>query len=212
MFDRIAPRYDLVNRVITLGLDNRWRRDAIRSLGLPAGAVVADVACGTGDLCRIAKQEGLLAVGFDYSGGMLARAATDAPLVQADGLALPLRPGSVDGVTCGFALRNVTSIDDLFGEFARVLAPGGRLAILEVAQPRSKILRRGHHVYMNRLVPLLGGILSDRDAYRYLPESAVYLPPTPKLLEMLESTGFTEARSRLYGMGAAQLLTATRSS
>ncbi|MGI8773399.1 MAG: ubiquinone/menaquinone biosynthesis methyltransferase [Actinomycetota bacterium] len=207
MFDAIAPRYDLVNRVMTFGMDLAWRKKAVRSLRPKPSDLIADVACGTGDFCREVQRAGSAAVGFDYSFGMLASARTSAPLVQADGLQLPLADASVDGVTCGFALRNVVDIAKLFGEFGRVLKPGGRVAVLEVSEPRSKVLRTGHHVYFHKIVPVVGGLLSDRDAYRYLPESTAYLPPTHTLLDVMVAAGFTGVGSEPLALGAAQLLT-----
>ncbi|MFP5299155.1 MAG: ubiquinone/menaquinone biosynthesis methyltransferase [Actinomycetota bacterium] len=212
MFDRIAPRYDLVNRVMTFGLDVGWRRKAVSSLRIGPGDVVADIACGTGDFCREIEKTGALALGFDLSFGMLASARTDAPLIQADGMRMPLGDRSVNGITCGFALRNVVAIDALFAEFARIIGPGGRVAILEVAQPNSKTLRFGHRIYFNRIVPMIGGLLSDRDAYRYLPESTAYLPPSAQLKEMLRTAGFQDVAVMSLGLGAAQLITATRAS
>ncbi len=211
MFDAIAPRYDLVNRVMTFGLDVAWRRKAVRSLGISEADVVADLACGTGDLCREIDAAGGTAIGFDVSLGMLRAARTGAPLVQADALRLPLRDASVDGATCGFALRNVVDISRLFGEVARVVRPGKRIAFLEVARPESRILRTGHHVYFHRIVPLIGGLISDREAYRYLPQSTAYLPPTPELIRMLGDAGFEDVSAEMLGLGAAQLLTARRS-
>jgi demethylmenaquinone methyltransferase/2-methoxy-6-polyprenyl-1,4-benzoquinol methylase len=210
MFDRIAPRYDLVNRIMTFGLDIRWRRRVVTSLSLSPDSLVFDVACGTGDLCREVESQGLQAVGFDFSKGMLVAARTDAPLVQADALALPVKDGSADGVTCGFALRNVVDIRALFNEFRRVLRPGGRLGILEVAEPNARVLKLGHRMYFRHVVPFIGALLSDRDAYRYLPQSTAYLPPRPELLHMLHVAGFVDADSRLVGLGAAQLITGTK--
>lgn len=210
MFDRIAPRYDLVNRVMTFGMDIGWRRRAVAGLRLPPGGLVADLACGTGDLCREVERFGGRAVGFDYSAGMLAAARTTTPLVQADILRLPLAAESVDGITCGFALRNVIDLDGLFHEMARVLRRGRRIALLEVDQPRARPLRVGHDIYFNKLVPLIGGLLSDRDAYSYLPRSAEYLPPREGLMNMLRRAGFCHVRVRPLGLGAAQLITAER--
>lgn len=210
MFDSIAPRYDLVNRVMTFGMDVAWRKKAVASLELATGDIALDVACGTGDLCRELQKTGALTFGVDYSFGMLSNARTTAPLVQADGLMLPAKDGAVDALTCGFALRNVTSIDSLFTEFARVTRSGGRIALLEVAEPASPVVKAGHRVYFHKVVPWVGGLLSDKDAYRYLPESTTYLPPTPELLEMLRRAGFTSARSKVLGLGAAQLITARR--
>lgn len=211
MFDSIAPRYDLVNRVMTFGMDVGWRERTVESLGLAPDSLVLDLACGTGDLCRMLQAGNHHAVGIDISEGMLRAARTSAPLVQADGLALPIADGTVDGITCGFALRNVVSLPDLFEEMARVLRPGGRIALLEVAQPDKAWLRAGHSVYFNKVVPLIGGLLSDRAAYSYLPRSAEYLPPTPELLALLAEKGFGDARSVPLRFGAAQLITGTRS-
>jgi demethylmenaquinone methyltransferase/2-methoxy-6-polyprenyl-1,4-benzoquinol methylase len=210
MFDSIAPRYDLVNRVMTFGMDTGWRRRSIRSLALAPGAVVLDVACGTGDFCREIVGAGHFVVGADFSMGMLRAARTEAPLLQADALRLPLRDASVDAVTCGFALRNVADLDLLFRELARVVRRGGRIALLEVSEPRSSVLRAGHHLYFHKVVPLIGGMLSDRDAYGYLPRSTAYLPPTETLLERLRAAGFEDAAARSMGLGAVQLLTGTR--
>jgi len=126
MFDRISSRYDLVNRVMTFGMDVGWRRRAVGELRLPGEALVADLACGTGDLCNELLASGYRTLGFDFSHGMLRNARTKAPVVEADVLRLPLADGRLDGATCGFALRNVTDLTELFAETARVLRPGGR--------------------------------------------------------------------------------------
>ena len=135
MFDRISSRYDLVNRVMTFGMDVGWRRRAVRELRLPGDALVADLACGTGDLCNELVASGYRTIGFDFSHGMLRNARTQAPVVEADVLRLPLADGRMDGATCGFALRNVTDLTELFAETARVLRPGGRVAFLETSEP-----------------------------------------------------------------------------
>lgn len=210
MFDRISTRYDLVNRVMTFGMDVGWRRRAVRELRLPGGALVADLACGTGDLCDELLTGGYRAVGFDFSHGMLRNAGTSAPLVEADALRLPLADGSVDGATCGFALRNVTELTTLFAETARVLRPGGRVAFLETSEPDGRLLRAGHAVYFKRIVPLIGGALSDREAYRYLPRSMAYLPEPARLLSMLADAGFEGVERIALGGGVAQLLVGTR--
>lgn len=210
MFDAIAGRYDLVNRMMTFGLDVGWRRRAVAALRLPGGSLVLDLACGTGDLCRGLVDRGYRAVGFDFSAGMLAAARTRAPLVQADVLRLPLPDGCADGATSGFALRNVTDLAAFFGEMARVVRPGGRIALLDASQPEHAILRAGHSLYFGRIVPLIGGALSDPSAYRYLPRSLAYLPPPPRLLALLAKAGFPDARRTPLGAGAAQLLEGTR--
>lgn len=210
MFDSIAPRYDLVNRVMTLGMDVGWRKRTVAGLDLDPGSLVLDVACGTGDLCRALISAGHVAIGLDVSEGMLRSATTDAPLVLADGLALPIAAGALDGVTCGFALRNVVSLSRLFEEMARVLRPGGRIALLEVAQPERAWLRAGHSVYFNKIVPLIGGLLSDRAAYSYLPRSTAYLPEREEMLEMLRGEGFHDVSARSLPLGAAQIINGTR--
>lgn len=210
MFDRIAGRYDLLNRVLTLGLDSGWRRRTVAALRLTPGSFVLDLACGTGDLCREAERAGMRCVGVDAAGQMLAHSHTEAPLVRADILRLPLRGGTVDGAVCGFALRNVVDIPACLRETARVLRPGGRIGFLEVAEPSSTLLRRGHALWFRRVVPAVGGLLSDREAYRYLPASAAWLPSPTELAAILRDAGFVDVERRSLGGGAAQLLTGTR--
>jgi demethylmenaquinone methyltransferase/2-methoxy-6-polyprenyl-1,4-benzoquinol methylase len=210
MFDAIAPRYDLVNRIMTFRLDVRWRRLAVGSLALRRESVVLDLACGTGDLCRELDAAGLAPVGVDLSFGMLAAARTEAPLVQGDALRLPVRPGVADGVTCGFALRNLVDLAPFFAELARVLRPGGRIALLEVATPPNRVLRWGHALYFGKVVPAIGGLISDAAAYRYLPRSVAYLPEPAKMRELIARAGFTDVDRRLLSGGVAQLVTATR--
>jgi demethylmenaquinone methyltransferase/2-methoxy-6-polyprenyl-1,4-benzoquinol methylase len=210
MFDAIAPRYDLVNRIMTFRMDVGWRRRAVRSLRLPSGSTVVDLACGTGDLCRELAAAGLRPVGVDLSFGMLANARTDAPLVQGDALRLPLPDASVDGLTCGFALRNLVDLDGSLAEMGRVLRRGGRIALLEVAEPERRVLRWGHGVYFGTVVPRIGALLSDADAYRYLPRSVAYLPPPDALVAAVAAAGFPDADRRLLSGGISQLLTGTR--
>lgn len=210
MFDRVAGRYDLVNRLMTFGMDVGWRRRAVAELRLPGGSLVADLACGTGDLCNELTRTGYRAVGIDFSAGMLANATTDTPLVQADVLRLPLAEGRTDGVVCGFALRNVTALDALFAEVARILRPGGRASFLETSEPEGRLMRAGNRVYFGKVVPIIGGALSDREAYAYLPRSMAYLPPTAELVEMLRDAGFEDAARRPLARGVAQLLVGTR--
>ena len=210
MFDAIAPRYDLVNRIMTFRLDVRWRRKSVRRLRLGPGSLVLDLACGTGDFCRDLQNYELVPVGADLSFGMLAAGTAGAPLVQADILRLPMPDASVDGVTCGFALRNLVELAPFFAELARVVRPGGRIALLEVAEPPNPILRWGHGVYFGKVVPRIGGLLSDPTAYRYLPKSVAYLPEPDELLAMVREAGFTDASRSLFSGGISQLLLGTR--
>lgn len=210
MFDAIAPRYDLVNRIMTFGLDVRWRKRALRDLALPAGSTVLDLASGTGDFCRELDAAGLRSIGMDLSFGMLANARTAAPLVQADILRLPVPDAAVDGITCGFALRNLVDLPPFFAELARVVRPGGRIALLDVGEPSNPLLRFGHGIYFGKVVPLIGGALSDPAAYRYLPQSVAYLPVPAELLGSVRRAGFSDATRTLLWPGAAQLIVGSR--
>lgn len=211
MFDDIAPRYDRVNRIISLGFDRAWRRRTVGSLGLSSGARVLDVACGTGDLCGDLAAAGYRPIGCDLSAGMLAAAHTLAPLVRADALVLPIPLDAVDGVVCGFALRNFVDLAEFFDECARVLRPGGRLAALDAAQPEHRLVRVGHDVWFRRVVPWVGARLSgEAEAYRYLPDSTAYLPEPALLVEMLAEAGFSGVERVTMMGGAVALLTGTR--
>jgi demethylmenaquinone methyltransferase/2-methoxy-6-polyprenyl-1,4-benzoquinol methylase len=210
MFDTIAARYDLVNRVMTFGMDVGWRRRAVAELRLPGGSLVGDLACGTGDLCRELTRVGYRTIGFDFSLGMLANARTATPLVAADVLRLPMRDGELDGATSGFALRNVVDLGAFFEEIGRVVRAGGRIALLETSQPDNALMRAGHALYFRRVVPAIGGALSDRRAYRYLPASVEYLPPADEMVTMLGGAGFVDARRIPLAGGVAQVLTGTR--
>lgn len=210
LFDRISGRYDLVNRVMTFGMDVGWRRRAVNELCLPGGALVLDLACGTGDLCRELQRNGYRAMGFDFSHGMLTAATTRAPLVEADVLRLPLRDGAADGVTCGFALRNVVDLGAFFTELARVVRTGGRVALLDASEPDNRVMRAGHGLYFRHAVPRIGGLLSDRAAYAYLPRSMAYLPLPAEMLAMLGESGFPDATRRQLSGGITQLIVGTR--
>ena len=210
MFDTIAPRYDLVNRIMTFRMDVGWRRRTVRDLRLRDGSVVLDLACGTGDLCRDLTKASLRPVGVDLSYGMLAAARAEVPLAQGDALRLPVPDAAVDGVTCGFALRNFESLPPFFAELARAVRPGGRIALLEVGEPKNRLLRFGHRLYFGKIVPLIGGLLSDGAAYRYLPRSVAYLPEPEVMLADLAAAGFVEVDRQLLSTGIAQLITATR--
>ena len=211
MFDRLAPSYERMNRVISLGQDRRWRRHAVESLALPLGSLVLDLACGTADLCRDLEAHGHRAVGLDFSEGMLRNARTGAPLVRGDAASLPFPDGSLDGIICGFALRNFVDLDVVFRECARVLRPGGRMAALDVAVPEHLVMRAGNAVWFRGAVPLLGRVLGrDGEAYSYLPRSTAYLPAPGVLLTALHDAGFGGSTRRTFTGGSVQLLTGTR--
>jgi demethylmenaquinone methyltransferase/2-methoxy-6-polyprenyl-1,4-benzoquinol methylase len=213
MFDRIAPRYDALNRVLTAGLDQTWRRTLLDAARVGPGDLVVDVACGTGDLAELARSRGARTVGVDFAREMLRgarRRGIEAGFLQGDAAALPLATASAAVVTCGFALRNFVDLGAVFAEMARVLTPGGRLALLEVDRPASRWLRRLHGVYFDRVVPRIGGWLSDRAAYAYLPRSTAYLPDASALAALIERAGFRQVQRRRLLLGTAQLWTALR--
>ncbi len=210
MFDAIAPRYDLVNRLMTFRMDVGWRRRTVSALGLTPGSLVADLACGTGDLCFELSGRGFRVIGVDMSFGMLAAAPRPFVRVQGDALCLPFADRVLDGVTCGFALRNFESLPPFFAELARVVRPGGRIGLLDVATPPNPVLAFGHSLYFGRVVPLVGGALSNAEAYRYLPKSVAYLPEPSVLIDQLRAAGFSDARRQLLSAGLSQLISATR--
>ncbi len=210
MFDRIAPRYDLLNRLITFGLDTKWRKKTVKHINTHPGEKILDVACGTGDLCNSLRKAGMKAIGMDFSRGMLKSFNSNAPLINGDALKIPIHNSSVDGVTCGFALRNFLDINPFLNEVARILKPGSRVALLEVDEPGNRYMKMGHSFYFNKIVPFIGGLFSDKAAYSYLPRSVVYLPKEDEIIKMIERSGLSNVKKfRLTG-GIAQLLVAEK--
>lgn len=219
MFGRIARRYDLMNWLMTLGMDRRWRRAALAELGCRPGDVVLDVGTGTLDFPALLVRHGYRAVGVDLTlpmmlagrcklsdgrdGGGLT-AATE--LAVADAQRLPFGDCVFSAVCNGFLLRNVADVSVALSEMTRVLRPGGRLVCLELTWPRSPLFRQAFAVYFGKVVPLLGGVVAgDREAYTYLPRSvAAFVSPTA-LAQLMEAAGLEDVRYRLLGFGTVAL-------
>jgi demethylmenaquinone methyltransferase / 2-methoxy-6-polyprenyl-1,4-benzoquinol methylase len=210
MFDRIAPVYDVMNRVMTAGLDRSWRRLAAAAVVRP-GDRVLDACCGTGDLAIAAEREGGVVTGLDFSERMLEQARRKShsiDWVQGDMLALPFPDASFDAVTVGFGVRNVDGLERGLAELRRVLRPGGRLAILEITHP-SGALRPFFTVWFDRIVPALGKVLPGGKAYTYLPASVRRFPDADGLAALMEDAGFRDLAVRLLGGTIVALHTGT---
>ncbi len=211
MFDRIAPVYDVMNHVMTAGLDRSWRRLTVEAIVQP-GDRVLDACCGTGDLAVAAERRGATVTGLDFSAAMLERARRKSAAVEwveGDLLALPFADETFDAATVGFGVRNVADLDLALAELRRVLRPGGRLAILEITQARG-VLRPFFSLWFDRVVPLLGKVLPGGRAYAYLPASVRRFPGAEALAALLERGGFEEARFRLLGGSIVALHTVVR--
>jgi demethylmenaquinone methyltransferase/2-methoxy-6-polyprenyl-1,4-benzoquinol methylase len=206
MFDRIAPVYDVMNHVMTAGLDRRWRKLAVREVVWP-GDRVLDACCGTGDLAVEAERRGGRVVGLDFSEGMLVRARRKSGAiewVQGDALALPFGDGEFDAATVGFGVRNLADLEGGLRELARVLRPGGKLAVLEITRPRG-LLKPFFRLWFDVFVPLLGKVLPGGKAYTYLPASVRRFPGPEDLTALFERAGFADVRYRLLGGGIVAL-------
>jgi demethylmenaquinone methyltransferase/2-methoxy-6-polyprenyl-1,4-benzoquinol methylase len=210
MFDRVAPVYDAMNRVMTMGLDRRWRGETARAVVSP-GARVLDSCCGTGDLAIAGLQAGGRVTGLDFSEQMLERARAKSDQVewiQGDALSLPFPDASYDAATVGFGIRNLDDLEGGLRELRRVLRPGGRVAILEITRPRG-LLRPFYKFWFDGLVPLAGKLLPGGSAYTYLPASVRRFPGAKELAELMQDTGFEQVRYRLFAGGIVALHTGT---
>ena len=222
MFDRIARRYDLMNAVLSLGLDRRWRRRAVGELAPQPGRRYLDIGCGTGDMgIEIVRQcPAARVAGLDPAERMLdiARAKTAAAEMAGsvtfgtgDATDLPFADGEFAGIVTAFCIRNVVDRPGAMREMHRVLAPGTRAVILELTVPPNRLLAAGHRIYSRYLVPLAGGLIArSRRAYRYLVDSVAEFPPTPDVLAMLTRAGLSNARCLSLHGGIVTIFTAER--
>lgn len=212
MFASIAPRYDAMNRIMTAGMDERWRKTAIDRLSPPPGGTILDLCCGTGDVSfhLLRRDPTLHITGIDFCEPMLAGARSragreaagkDVTFLEGDVMSLPFEAGSFDGATMGFSLRNVVDIDTTLREIKRVLRPGARFVNLDVSKAPNKLFKAGFDLYFYRIVPWLGGIFGgSKAAYTYLPQSLTNHPNADKLRERFEQAGFSDCGyTRLMG-------------
>jgi demethylmenaquinone methyltransferase/2-methoxy-6-polyprenyl-1,4-benzoquinol methylase len=216
MFEGVAPRYDLLNRVLSLGIDRGWRRRVVASLALSPNDRVLDLCCGTGDLAlEIARTSSC--TGCDFAWNMLTRAreksrmeGLSVTLARADALALPFGDERFDRATIAFGIRNLESMPLGLSEIRRVLKPGGRVAILEFSQPNRFWLKLPYRIYLDWLLPFVGGLLSKKEAYRYLAESIQGFPVPEVLIRLLEEAGFRDATYTRLSCGIVALHLATK--
>ena len=212
MFARISPRYDLLNHMLSANVDRRWRRRVVRKLKplLAADARVLDVGCGTGDLSiELFEKTAAQVLGIDFCRPMLELAKAKAPrlsFIEGDALRLPFADAFFDGITMGFALRNLSSVEAGLAELKRVLKPGGVVAILEFSQPTIPGMREFVRFYYRRLLPWIGGQVSgSRNAYEYLPDSIARFPDQETLASMMRTAGFEEVEFENLSGGIAAL-------
>ena len=221
MFDRIAGVYDLMNSAMTAGMHHRWRARAVDAAAIGAGGSALDICCGTGDLTmELARRVGPSGrvIGSDFSERMLELARRKSPgqraatpsFEWADALELPYEDASFDAVTVGFGVRNLAELDRGIAEMRRVLRPGGRLVILEITHPTRPPLSGFFSVWFDRLVPLIGTLAGDRDAYSYLPESVKRFPPPDRLAALLDEAGLEAIRWTVLAGGIIAIHSAAR--
>ncbi|MBW2186987.1 MAG: bifunctional demethylmenaquinone methyltransferase/2-methoxy-6-polyprenyl-1,4-benzoquinol methylase UbiE [Deltaproteobacteria bacterium] len=215
MFDDIAPRYDLLNRLLSLGIDRRWRRFAVGQLRVPPNGMVLDVATGTGDVAlEIASRtpDSVTIIGEDFTQGMLLKGAEKIAaseyrdrimLVNAPCEAIPHPSELFDGVTIAFGIRNVVDRQQGLAEMCRVLKSGGRAVILEFSTPANPLIKTIYTTYFHKVLPFIGGLISQRSAYKYLPDSVAEFPPQAEFKQMMTDAGFTEVRHHDLTFGIA---------
>jgi len=222
VFDQIAPRYDFMNRLLSMGIDTSWRRKALKSLGKITPVQILDIAAGTGDLSIMAakKFKGAEVTGIDLSQNMLNVAKNKAKLkapsqqihfVQGDCLKMPFADDTFDLATIAFGIRNFENINAGCQEIRRVLKPGGTLLIIELSRPQNKILSHFYNLYLNHIIPVLGKVLTGSTSeYKYLPESIKYVPQGAEMMTLLEDAGFSNRSLVTHTFGVCSCYTAEK--
>jgi ubiquinone/menaquinone biosynthesis methyltransferase len=211
LFDAIAPTYDLLNRVLSLGVDQVWRRAAANAAGLLKGEKFLDLCCGTGDLTAILRQRGAIVTSLDFSEKMILkgieRKALDARVLVSDASSLPFKGNAFDGATVAFGVRNIPDLTRFIQEVRRVLRPGGTFVILELVRPKNPFVKPAYHIYLNCLLPLIGKKVSNSAwAYDYLAQTIGTFIDPQTLKEMLEAHGFENIRCRFKTLGVAAVI------
>lgn len=214
MFSSIAPRYDLLNHLLSMGTDILWREHSVKELGrrCPNPRLILDAACGTGDMALTLRKQFPQAhiTGLDFARPMLERAQqkdqrSRIAWIEGDGMNLPFPDGAFDLVTIAFGIRNMVSLEGALREFHRVLKPGGRLAVLEFTEPENALIRSVYQPYFLHVLPRVGALLSQRSAYRYLPHSVMHFPARRALAGMFRDAGFVRVSHGLLHFGVAAL-------
>lgn len=208
MFDRICGRYDLLNHVLSFGLDFWWRKQAVRALRPSANSRVLDLCCGTGDLSRALQRTGAQVTGLDFSGEMLRKAEAKYPqirFIQGDACQVPLENGSFDAATMAFGPRNIPDLPRLWRELQRLVKPGGKIVTLELTRPNGP-LKYLHRFYLNTVLPVVGQVLSgDAEAYRYLSCTVQQFVDPEGLKRSMESAGLKNVNVIPLTFGVATL-------
>ncbi len=216
MFASIAGRYDLLNRVLSCGIDQRWRRHLLRRIGNLEGARVVDSCCGTGDLTLALEQRGASVIGVDFTPEMLHRARRKSArggelFVHGDALQLPIADGEVDASTIAFGIRNVADRARGLAELVRVVRPGGTVCVLEFSMPPGRWLGALYRFYFTRVLPRIGGLISGSpEAYRYLPDTVLAWPSPDELASEMRASGLVDCGYQRLSGGIACLSFGTR--
>ena len=217
IFDSIAVRYDLLNHLLSFGIDNYWRRKALRLTELNAESILLDVACGTGDVAITARKFGVKNIfGADYSHNMLALFNKKSNWIKGRNIQMvaeniPVKDDSITNITVAFGVRNFYDIQKAFNSFHKILKPGGKTTIIEFAMPTNKLFKFTYKFYFKRILPFVGGLISgDKEAYKYLPSSVEEFDEKIKLPELLNNSGFKRIETYNLTFGITQVVIAKK--